>query len=99
MTLKFWISFPTFGYFGVFQCRFFFPFHEKDALRVLSRAYSSCALLWRLVHISFLITPSVLMTPKCILSPDLYPQAADLHILSISGHLLLDYSYSLYMQT
>lgn len=68
MILKFWISFPTFGYFGIFQCRFFFPFHENDALRVSSRAYSSCALLWRLVHISFLITPSVLMTLKCVSS-------------------------------
>lgn len=34
-----------------------------------------------------------------ILSPDLYPQAADLHRLPISGHRLLDYSSSLYMQT
>lgn len=34
-----------------------------------------------------------------ILTPDLYPQAADLHRLSISGHRLLDYSSSPYMQT
>lgn len=49
------------------HCRLF-PFHKNDALRVLARADSSCALLWGIVHISSLITTAVLMTPKCISS-------------------------------